>query len=89
MSAAVLFFTLDYFFGDTILHLLRVVYIPVHRKGGGGVAKANLYLLRADFLLGEQCRVRVPERVKAYIVWKLELSLEFGEDISNILSAFL
>jgi len=53
------------------------------------MSETHLNLLRTDFLLGEKCRVRVPERVKAYIAWKLELSLEFGEDISNILSAFL
>lgn len=53
------------------------------------MSETHLNLLRTDFLLGEKCRVRVLERVKAYIAWKLALSLEFGEDISNILSAFL
>ena len=47
------------------------------------MSETHLTLLRTDFLLGEKCRVRVPERVKAYIAWKLELSLEFGEHISN------
>lgn len=74
---------------NPILYLIRVMHISVHREGGGGCPRRTLNLLRTDFLLGEKCRVRVPERVKAYIAWKLELSLEFGEDISNILSAFL
>ena len=39
----------------------------------------NFDSLCTDFLLSEKCRVRVPERVKAHIVWKLELSLEFGK----------
>ncbi len=41
-------------FRDTVLHLLRVVHIPVHREGGGGMTEAHLYLFRADLLLGEE-----------------------------------
>ena len=32
--SAVFLFTLDYFFGDTLLHLLRVVHVAIHREGG-------------------------------------------------------
>ena len=32
--SAVFLFTLDYFFGDPLLHLLRVVHVAIHREGG-------------------------------------------------------
>lgn len=32
--SAVFLFTLDYFLGDALLHLLRVVNISIHREGG-------------------------------------------------------
>ena len=69
MSAAILFFTLDYFFNDPLLHLLRAVHVSVHRKGGGGVTKTHLYLFRADFLLSEYRRMRMAEGMKAQVSW--------------------
>ena len=32
--SAVFLFTLDYFLGDALLHLLRVVYVAIHGEGG-------------------------------------------------------
>ena len=49
------------------------MHISVHREGGGGVTEAHLNLLRADFLLGEKCRVRVPERMEADVCGEVEL----------------
>ena len=31
--STIFLFTLDHFFGDALLHLLRVVHVSVHRKG--------------------------------------------------------
>ena len=61
---------------DSVLHLIRIVDVPVHRKGCGGMTEAHLYLLRADFLLGEECCVRVSERMEANVCGKIELTFQ-------------
>jgi len=60
----------------TFLHLLRVVYISVHRECCGCVAEAHLNLFCTDFLLGEERRVRVSERMKTEVLWKVQMFLD-------------
>ena len=87
MSAAIFFFALDYFFSDTLLHLLRVVDVPIRCKRSGGVAETHLYLFRADLLLGEERRVRVAERMEAQIGGQVQPLLEVGEDVRHCIQS--
>ena len=47
------------------------------------MAEAYLYLLRADFLLGEDRRVRVPERVKSQVSRQVQSLLEVSKDMRH------
>lgn len=47
------------------------------------MTETHLYLFRADFLFGKECRVGMAERVKAEIRGEVQPLLEVGEEMCH------
>ena len=47
------------------------------------MSEVHLYLLRADFLLGEERRVYMAEQVKAQVLRQAQFLLQIGKDMRH------